>query len=182
VPIFGARLSSYWVHWATPIPARMAYSLIQGLRDPVVVRDDAARRLFPGIEPMDYDTVLRASLGRVEAGIVDTSWSDALATSQGDVQPVTFQWREGMFIERRQRLTRASADQVYRVFAGLGGEHGWLYGTWLWHMRGAIDRLFGGVGVSRGRRNPTRFTSATWWTFGAWKKSSRAASCDCAPK
>jgi uncharacterized protein YbjT (DUF2867 family) len=154
VPIFGARLSSYWVHWATPIPARMAYSLIQGLRDPVVVRDDAARRLFPDIGPMDYDTVLRASLGRVEAGMVDTSWSDALATSQGDVQPVIFQWREGMFIERRQRITRASADQVYRVFAGLGGEHGWLYGTWLWHLRGAIDRFFGGVGVSRGRRNP----------------------------
>ena len=86
--------------------------------------------------------------------MVDTSWSDALATSQGDVQPATFQWREGMFIERRQRITWASTDQVYRVFAGLGGEHGWLYGTWLWHLRGAIDRFFGGVGVSRGRRNP----------------------------
>ena len=154
VPMFGARLSSYWVHWATPISARMAFSLIEGLRDPVVVHDDMAYRLFPTIQPMDYDTVLTSSLARVEAGLVDTSWSDALATSQGDVQPLTFRWREGMFIERRQRVTSAPAGQVYRVFASLGGEHGWLYGTGLWHMRGAIDRFFGGVGVSRGRRNP----------------------------
>jgi len=154
LPMFAPRLSSYWVHWATPISARMAYSLIEGLRDEVIVHDDAARRLFPQIKPMDYDIVLRFALARVEAGQVDTSWSDALATSQGDVTPVEFKWREGMFIERRQRITSASAEQVYRVFAGLGGEHGWLYGTWLWQLRGAIDRFFGGVGVSRGRRNP----------------------------
>jgi len=154
LPMLGARLSSYWVHWATPIPAHVAYSLIEGLHDPVVVQDDSARRLFPEIKPMDYATVLQRSLARMDAGQVDTSWSDALATSQGDQTPVTFKWREGMFIESRQRYTSASADQVYRVFAGLGGEHGWLYGTRLWHMRGWIDRLFGGVGVSRGRRNP----------------------------
>ncbi len=59
-----------------------------------------------------------------------------------------------MFIESRQRFTSASAEEVYHVFAGLGGEHGWRYGTWLWHMRGWIDRFFGGVGVGRGRRNP----------------------------
>ncbi len=154
VPVFAARLSSYWVHWATPIPNSMAYSLIEGLRAPVVVRDDTARRLFPEIKPMDYTTVLKNSLARVDAGLVDTSWSDALATTQGDVAPVTFAWREGMFIERRQRSTPAPAEQLYRVFAGLGGEHGWLYGTWLWRMRGVMDRFFGGVGMSRGRRNP----------------------------
>jgi uncharacterized protein YbjT (DUF2867 family) len=153
-PMFSARLSAQWVHWATPIPASMAYSLIEGLHDPVVVQDDAARQLFPEIKPMDYITVLRGSLERLDAGQVDTSWSDALATSQGDQTPVTFKWSEGMFIESRQRFTSASPEQVYCVFAGLGGERGWLYGTWMWHMRGWIDRFFGGVGVSRGRRNP----------------------------
>ncbi len=126
LPVFGAQLSAYWVHWATPISANMAYSLIEGLRAPVVVHDDTARRLFPEIKPMDYTTVLKNSLARVDAGQVDTSWSDALATSQGDVAPVTFAWREGMFIERRQRITAAPPEQLYRVFTGLGGEHGWL--------------------------------------------------------
>lgn len=153
-PLFSARLSSQWVHWATPVPSGMAYSLIEGLHDPVVVKDDAACQLFPEIKPMDYLTVLRGSLERLDAGLVDTSWSDALATSQGDKTPVTFKWSEGMFIESRQRFTSASPEQVYRVFASLGGERGWLYGTRLWHMRGWIDRFFGGVGVGRGRRNP----------------------------
>ncbi len=154
LPMFASRLSSYWVHWATPVPAHIAYALIEGLHDPVVVQDDSARRLFPEIQPMDYRAVLRYSITRMEAGLVDTSWSDALATSLGDRTPVTFQWREGMFIERRQRITWAPPEALYRVFASLGGERGWLYGTWLWHLRGAMDRLFGGVGVSRGRRNP----------------------------
>jgi len=154
VPAFAARLSSYWVHWATPIPARVAYSLIEGLHEPVAVQDDSARRLFPHIKPKAYASVVKDSIARVDAGEVDTSWSDALATSQGDLTPATFKWREGMFIESRQRYTSASSEQVYRVFAGLGGERGWLYGTGLWHMRGWIDRFFGGVGVSRGRRNP----------------------------
>jgi hypothetical protein len=153
-PMFAARLSAQWVHWATPVPARTAYALIEGLHDPVVVQDDSARRLFPEIKPKEYATVLKAALAQVDAGQVDTSWSDALATSQGDRTPATFKWREGMFIESRQRFTSASAEQVYRVFASLGGEHGWLYGTRLWQMRGWIDRFFGGVGVSRGRRNP----------------------------
>jgi uncharacterized protein YbjT (DUF2867 family) len=154
LPMFGARLSSAWVHWATPISNHLAYSLIEGLHGAVVVRDETAHRLFPNIKPINYATVLRASLARVDAGLVDTAWSDALATSQGDKTPVMFQWREGMFIERRQRITSAPAEALYHVFASLGGEHGWLYGTWLWQLRGAMDRLFGGVGVSRGRRNP----------------------------
>ncbi len=154
IPAFASRLSAQWVHWATPIPARIAYTLIEGLHNPVVVQDDAAGRLFPHVSPLKYEQVLKFSLARVEAGRVDTSWSDALATSQGDVRPATFQWREGMFIERRQRVVNAPPEQVYRVFAGLGGERGWLYGTWLWHLRGTIDRFFGGVGSGRGRRNP----------------------------
>ncbi len=154
VPAFAARLSSYWVHWATPIPARVAYSLVEGLHEPVVVKDDSARRLFPHLKPMDYVSVVKNSIARVDAGEVDTSWSDALATSQGDQTPAALKWREGMLIESRQRYTSASPEQVYRVFAGLGGERGWLYGTSLWHMRGVMDRFFGGVGVSRGRRNP----------------------------
>ncbi len=153
-PMFSARLSSQWVHWATPIPSSVAYSLVEGLHGPVVVQEDSARRLFPEIKPRDYATVLKGSLARLDAGQVDTAWSDALATSQGDKTPVTFKWSEGMFIESRQRFTSASPEQVYRVFAGLGGERGWLYGTWLWQVRGWVDRFFGGVGVGRGRRNP----------------------------
>jgi hypothetical protein len=36
----------------------------------------------------------------------------------------------------------------------LGGRRGWLYLDWTWRVRGALDRLVGGVGMRRGRRDP----------------------------
>lgn len=154
VPVLTPRLSSYWVHLVTPVPAVIARPLIQGLRNDVIVRDDLARRLFPQIQPLDYDTAVRLALTNLETGHVETAWSDALSSSQGDVAPVVFTTQEGIILERRQRLVRAPVSTVFQVFSGLGGVTGWLYMDWAWRVRGLIDRLFGGVGLRRGRRNP----------------------------
>ena len=154
VPVLTPRLSSYWVHLVTPIPAAIARPLIQGLRNEVVVRDDKARRLFPDIEPMDYRSAVRSALADLVAGAVETAWSDALVTSQGDAAPVVLTTQQGMIIERRSRVVAASADRLYAVFSNLGDRRGWLYADWAWRLRGAIDRLVGGVGLRRGRRDP----------------------------
>jgi len=88
VPVLTPRLSAYWVHWMTPIPAAIARPLIQGLRNEVVVRSDEAERLFPDIEPIGYQAAVQRALETVEAGRVETIWSDALTSSRGDVPPV----------------------------------------------------------------------------------------------
>jgi len=154
VPVLTPRLSSYWVHLVTPIPANIAQPLIKGLGNEVIVRDDTARRLFPDIELLDYDTAVRLALEKVGARDVETAWSDALTSSQGEKTPVTLISSEGMIIERRQRTVAAPADAVYRSFARLGGTRGWLYMDWAWRLRGMVDRLGGGVGMRRGRRDP----------------------------
>jgi uncharacterized protein YbjT (DUF2867 family) len=154
VPVLTPRLSSYWVHLVTPIPASIAQPLIEGLRNEVIVRDDAARRLFPEIQPFDYRTAVRLALDRVEAGEVETMWDDALVTTLGERAPVVLTEREGMHIERRQRVVNAPPEAVYREFVSLGGERGWLVMDWAWKLRGAADRLVGGVGMRRGRRDP----------------------------
>jgi uncharacterized protein YbjT (DUF2867 family) len=154
VPVLTPRLSSHWVHWMTPIPANIARPLIEGLRNEVIVRDDKAGRLFPDIQPMDYQTSVRLALANLEASQVETAWSDALVTSQGDASPVILTTQDGMIIERRQRLVQTTPGVVYRAFTGLGGERGWLYANWAWRLRGLLDRLIGGVGLRRGRRHP----------------------------
>ena len=154
VPVLTPRLSSYWVHWVTPIPSEIAGPLIEGLRNEVVVRDDLARRLFPGIEPFDYRTALDRALRVLETGDVETAWSDALATSLGDREPVVLTSSEGMLIERRQAEVRASSDRVFRAFTSIGGDCGWPSFQALWQVRGVLDRLVGGVGLRRGRRDP----------------------------
>jgi uncharacterized protein YbjT (DUF2867 family) len=153
VPVLTPRLSSYWVDLVTPIPAAIARPLIEGLRNENVVHDTAAQKLFPQIRPVDYRTSVVRALAQLKAGAVETAWSDALATSQRDLPPVILTTEEGMIIERRQRIVSASAENAYKIFTGLGGERGWLYMNWAWVIRGFIDRLFGGVGLRRGRRD-----------------------------
>jgi hypothetical protein len=154
VPVLTPRLSSYWVHLVTPVPAAIARPLIQGLRNDVVVRDGLAKQLFPQIKLLDYDAAVRLALTNLETGRVETAWSDALASSQGDVEPVLLATHEGIILERRQRLVQATCAEVYGTFSRLGGETGWLCMNWAWWVRGSLDRLLGGVGLRRGRRDP----------------------------
>ena len=154
VPVLTPRLSSYWLHLVTPVPATIARPLIQGLRNDVVVRSDTARQLFPQIQPLDYDTAVRLALANLDSGRVETAWSDAVASSQGDTVPVSLSTQEGIIRERRQLRVRASAEAVYRAFSRLGGATGWLCMDWAWRARGFLDRLVGGVGLRRGRRDP----------------------------
>lgn len=154
VPVLTPKLSAYWVHWMTPIAANIAHPLIEGLRNEVIVRDDAARQIFPHIQPLDYARALDDALAQLDASQVETAWSDALLSSKGDAPQAKFVYREGIIAETRQRIVAARPEAVYRVLTGLGGKRGWLYANWLWRVRGALDRLVGGVGLRRGRRHP----------------------------
>jgi hypothetical protein len=154
VPVLTPALSAHWVHWMTPIPIGIARPLIEGLRSEVVVRGGEARRLFPDIRPLSYEEALREALGSLDRGELESRWSDALASSQRDAPAVALESREGLVVERREIAVRAPPAAAFRVFSGLGGERGWLAGSWLWRARGVLDRAVGGVGLRRGRRHP----------------------------
>jgi uncharacterized protein YbjT (DUF2867 family) len=154
VPVLTPLLSSYWAHWVTPIPASIARPLIKGLRYELVARDDLAQELFPEIQPLNYETAVTLALKRIEDGEIETIWSDALASTSGDVRPVYLAQEQGMLIERRHQSVAASPEVVYQDFMSLGGDRGWPPYNWLWRVRGAFDRLVGGVGLRRGRRLP----------------------------
>ncbi|MCY4112449.1 MAG: DUF2867 domain-containing protein [Chloroflexi bacterium] len=154
VPVLTPRLSAYWVHWITPIHAGISSALIEGLHNDVVVTNDSARELFPDVDPMDYSGAIARVVDDLDAGRIDTSWSDALGAPAWREQPVGLESRHGMIIERRRMRVSAPAQEVYRVFTGIGGGRGWYFATWTWRLRGALDRMLGGVGLRRGRRHP----------------------------
>lgn len=154
VPFLTPRLSSYWVHWTTPIPSTIARALIDGLRNEVIVHDGRGQALFPDIQPADYRTSVRRALRRIRQGQIESIWSDALSSSQGDRQPAFFRLEQGMLIERREWPVQATPRSVFRAFSALGGRRGWLAFNWAWQLRGILDRLVGGVGMRRGRRDP----------------------------
>ena len=153
VPVLTPRLSSYWVHFVTPVPAAIAQPLIAGLGSEVVVRDGTARELFPEIQPIDYRSAVQLALAKLDAGQVETAWSDALASSMGAEEPVRLTSQEGMIVEQRQQESACEPAAIFRVFSALGGARGWLVWNGLWHLRGGLDRWLGGVGMRRGRRD-----------------------------
>lgn len=156
VPVLTPQLSSYWVHWVTPIPSDIARPLIEGLRNEVIVSDDTTRKLFPNIQPGTFALAVSQALDKLNASAVETSWADALVSSQPDQPPAVLSTYEGMFIEQRQEFVKATPDAVFQAFTSLGGRNGWLYFNWAWYLRGLLDRLVGGVGLRRGRRHPTQ--------------------------
>ncbi len=152
VPVLTPALSSYWVHLVTPIPSTMARPLIEGLRSETIVRDMSARELFPEIHPVDYQAAVRAALSAVRTGEVESSWCDGLCTSErGPV--TTLSSREGMLVERRQRLVPAAPATVFAVCVRLGGRGAaTATPTGRGGCAALLDRLVGGVGLQRGRR------------------------------
>lgn len=151
VPVLTPRLSSYWVHLVTPVASVIARPLIEGLRNEVIVRNDRARQLFPGIKPESYREAVHCALLQLQPevflryhGTNTTRLSDISKLSDTTVE-------EGMICERHQRIVPANPGQLYQTFASLGGPQGWLSMNWAWRLRGCLDRLAGGVGMRRGR-------------------------------
>ena len=154
VPVLTPALSSNWVHWITPVPASIAKPLIQGLKNEVVVNDHSAANLFPDIKPISYESAVSIALESLDAGRIESTWADAVFSSEQDRKPVILTTHDGMIIESRQLSVPTTIENVYREFSTLGGQKGWLFMDWAWHLRGFLDRLLGGVGMRRGRRDP----------------------------
>jgi len=149
VPILAPRLVARWVGLVTPIPNRLAIPLVEGVMHCVVAQTDKAERLFPEIRPMSYRRAVQLALQRIEEATVQTRWSGALG------QAATYQLtdREGLIRDERTRWVAAPPRQVFASFSTLGGDQGWLVWNWVWRVRGLIDRLIGGPGLRRGRRD-----------------------------
>lgn len=155
VPVLAPRLAARWVGLVTPVPNRLAVPLVEGIVQPVVARTGRARRLYPSIEPVDYRTAVGRALERTRAGAVRTRWSGAL----GGDEPYELDDWEGVVREERVVHVGAPAAALYRAFAELGGERGWLAWGWAWRLRGALDKLVGGPGLRRGRRDPAELAT-----------------------
>ena len=155
VPFLTPRLSAHWVNVVTPLPKALADSLIGSLKNDVIVTDDSAAALSDH-EPLGVAEAIEAALSAVEDLDIPTRWS-GYSSRQLAARPAPWDpdWAGGTVYEDRRTVTVAApAESVQRVVRGVGGERGWYGFGPLWAMRGAVDKLVGGVGLRRGRRHP----------------------------
>ncbi|MBK8557428.1 MAG: SDR family oxidoreductase [Lewinellaceae bacterium] len=155
VPVMTPRLSSYWLYFVTSTSYPLAVALVNSMKIEVVCRDSRLNDIL-GIQPIRYEEALSRAFGKIENNEIVSSWKDAqvsgvlhFAISEFINVP-----KFGCFKDQRQSAfdnRDACLDRLWRI----GGKTGWYYADFLWRIRGMMDKLFGGVGLRRGRTSPT---------------------------
>jgi len=160
LPVLTPGLASHWVNVVTPVPRSIARPLIASLQNECVMDDHDIDAIIPppegGLTP--YRRAVALALGRVVADSVETSWQDAEVSGvPSDPLPSDPEWAgRTVYTDVRTAVTTASPQRLWEVIEGIGGENGWYSAPLLWALRGWMDRLVGGVGLARGRRNRSR--------------------------
>jgi uncharacterized protein YbjT (DUF2867 family) len=159
VPIMTPKLSSYWLYFITSTSYKLAVNLVNSMKVPIVCRqNDLAQWL--GIELIPYEEAVRAAFDTIQQQEVQSSWTDALSseTLESGIKPLIRVPEYGCFKDIQKIPVGNEALVLDRIWS-IGGETGWYYGNWLWEIRGFLDKLFGGVGLRRGRRSATELKS-----------------------
>lgn len=179
VPFVTAKISSYWLYFITSTNFTIARQLVESLKNDVVCHENSIRDILPQ-EMIPYKEAIRLAFQMIQQNMVVSSWKDASTSSLHhlDINEYIEVPVYGCYRDRRWTEIRESEiEEVANRFFGIGGEHGWYYADILWRMRGMIDKLFGGVGLQRGRRNETELQPGDaldlWRVILADKKNHR---------
>ena len=152
LPFLSINLSSYWLNLFTPVPFTVAKALIEGLKSEVIVQNDNAKKYFPKIEPILFIDAVRLAVKQIEENQVISRWSDNLGKdwNKGNSQELA----DAIFLDRKELdISNISKEKIYKSFMSIGGINGWFAFDFLWEIRGFFDKMIGGVGLKRGRRD-----------------------------
>ncbi|MFT6781513.1 MAG: hypothetical protein ACJA1A_001435 [Saprospiraceae bacterium] len=156
VPIMTPKLSSYWLYFVTSTSYMLASALVESMKVEVVCRDSKIFDIL-NIQPATYAKSLQFAFARIENDSIASSWKDSAVSGRNDLNLSEFVKvpKHGCFIDRRSRSVSNFQKTRNKIWS-IGGKNGWYAYNWLWRLRGYIDKLFGGVGLRRGRTNQNR--------------------------
>ena len=155
IPVMTPKISSYWLYFVTSTSYKLATSLVHSMKIEVICRDSQLNTIL-GVKPLSYNDSLKRAFSKIENNQIISSWKDAYSSSGLNfnisefIQVPSF----GCFKDSRARPIKNREVCIDKIWS-IGGNTGWYYGNWLWRIRGFIDKLFGGVGLRRGRTNPS---------------------------
>lgn len=156
VPVLTPRLSSYWIHFITPIHASLARPLAEGLRNEAICQEERIKTLIP-LMLHDVRTTIQKALSPTQHLSIKKSPEEIRKQPPEWMQPGDPKWAGGtIFRDRRCIRLRANLDDSWLPVVQIGGKNGWYYANWLWNLRGWIDQFISGVGMGRGRTDPNK--------------------------
>ena len=158
VPVMTPKLSSYWLYFITSTSYSLAQNLVDSMKIEVICKENNLKEILR-IVPVCYEKAIKEALGNIEMNQVTSSWKDALTsyTLNDGIARFAEVPINGCFFDYRKVHVKNSEESLKKIWS-IGGKNGWYYADWLWGIRGFIDKLFGGVGLRRGRKNQTEIS------------------------
>ncbi len=155
LPVLSPRLSSYWLFFVTSTSYNLAASLVESMKVEVIGRASALQSIIP-LKTLTYREAVRKAFKKIEQNSVVSSWKDSLVSGVMEEQPSRHIHvpEYGCFQDERRRKINSEDQTLERIWQ-IGGATGWYSANFLWKIRGYIDKIFGGVGLRRGRRHPS---------------------------
>lgn len=154
LPVMTPKLSSYWLYFVTTVSYSLAKHLVNSMKVEVVCSENNLEKML-GIVPIGYDKAIELAFDKIEQQQVMSSWKDALTS--GVLMKGLSKFVEvpvfGCYKDVRKRKVTDCEKTLGKIWS-IGGENGWYYADLLWNIRGFVDKLFGGVGIRRGRTSP----------------------------
>lgn len=156
VPVMTPKLSSYWLYFVTSTSYKLASSLVDSMGVQIIGKPSNINALLD-VNPLSYKQAVALAFEKIEQNSIVSSWKDSMVSSgrlRNNLHKYINVPKYGCFKDYKERQIQDTQKTIEKVWA-IGGKTGWYYGTFLWKIRGYIDKLFGGIGLRRGRTNPT---------------------------
>jgi uncharacterized protein YbjT (DUF2867 family) len=155
VPVMTPRLSSYWLYFVTSTTYKLACALVESMRVEVVCRTSNLNKIL-GIDSISYEEALEKAFAKIDNNEIVSSWKDSKVSGVRDFNISDFVRvpSYGCFTDVRSRTYDDRKRTIAKIW-GIGGKNGWYHANILWKLRGLLDKMFGGVGLRRGRTSQT---------------------------
>jgi uncharacterized protein YbjT (DUF2867 family) len=177
LPVLSPWLASQWVNLVTPIPRSLAVPIIESLlHDAVMKNHDIDDVIPPPAEGLiGYRKSVELALVRMRSGEVETSWRNTeVIGAPSDPLPSDPEWAgHKVYTDTREVTVDAPSEDLWAVVESIGGDNGWYSLPVAWAARGLLDKMVGGVGIRRGRRDPNKLVTGDALDFWRVEKIER---------
>lgn len=156
VPVMTPKLSSYWLYFVTSTSYKLATSLVNSMGIQIIGKESNITNIL-NVSPITYKESVQLAFKKIEQNGIISSWKDSLISSnrlKNNFHKYVNVPKFGCFKDYKE-LRVIDADKTIDKIWSIGGKNGWYYGNLLWRVRGYIDKLFGGIGLRRGRTSET---------------------------
>ncbi len=151
VPVMTPKLSSYWLYFVTSTSYKLAINLVDSMKMEVVAKDERLQNLLD-LKPVSYKEAIAMAFKKIEQNLVLSSWKDSMVSGRFKKNLEKYiQVPKYGVLTNKKSIVVLDPEVALRNIWKIGGKTGWYYASWLWRLRGIIDKFFGGVGLRRGR-------------------------------